>query len=306
MADPRPLTRRDLLGAAAAAALGAASRPAGAIEPIARPAGSHMKLACAAYSFRQALTAKPPRLTLPQFLERCASWDLDAAELTSYYFPPEPPPAMLHDLRRRAFRLGLSISGVPVRNTFTLPPGPERDRELDHVLAWVRRAAELGAPCVRVFAGTAPRGVPEEQARRSVVECLERACEDAGQYGVTLALENHGGVVATADGLLEIIRAVKSDWLGVNLDTGNFRSADPYADLERVAPYAVTVQIKTEVFPASRGRQEADLARVIQILRRARYRGYITLEYEAREDPEAAVPRYLARLRTLLPTGQGQ
>jgi sugar phosphate isomerase/epimerase len=300
MSDSSRLTRRYLLRAVAASAVGAAYGTAEAIEPIPRPAGSHMKLACAAYSFREALSAKPPRLTLKQFLERCAGWDLDAAELTSYYFPPDPPPAMLMDLRRRAFRLGLAISGVPVRNTFTHPPGPERDREIEHVRTWARRAAELGAPCVRVFAGSAPQGVPEETARGWVVECLERACEEAGQHGVTLALENHGGVVATADGLLEIVRAVKSDWLGVNLDTGNFRSTDPYADLERVAPNAVTVQVKTEVFPAGGGRQEADLGRVVEILRRARYRGYMALEYEAREDPDIAVPRYLATLRSMV------
>jgi sugar phosphate isomerase/epimerase len=294
------MTRRSLLRAATVSAVAAASGSARAIEPIERPSGSHIKLSCAAYSFRQALTSKPPRLTLEQFLERCAGWNLDAAELTSYYFPPDPPPELLRNLRRRAFRLGLAISGVPVGNSFTRPPGPERDRELEHVRTWAQRAAELGASCVRVFAGSAPRGVSEETSRGWAVECLQQASEEAGKHGVTLALENHGGVVATADGLLAIVRAVKSDWFGVNLDTGNFRTADPYADLERVAPYAVMVQLKTEVSPTGQGRQEADLARVIEILRRARYRGYVALEYEAREDPDTAVPRYLAALRAQL------
>ena len=73
--------------------------------------------------------------------------------------------------------------------------------------------------------------------------------------------------------MLAIVKAVKHDAFGVNLDTGNFHTADPYADLERIAPYAVVCQIKTEVHPAGKGVQDADLPRLLDILRKANYRG---------------------------------
>ena len=125
-------------------------------------------------------------------------------------------------------------------------------------------------------------------------------CDHAAKFGVYLALENHGGITGTAEQMLAIVRGVKSDWFGVNLDTGNFRTKDPYADLARIAPYAVNVQLKTEIQRQGAKKEEADLKRLVTILRKANYRGYVALEYEAAEDPKAAVPRYVKILRGLL------
>jgi len=93
------------------------------------------------------------------------------------------------------------------------------------------------------------------------------------------------------------VRAVKSEWVGVNLDTGNFHGPDPYEEIARSAPYAITCQLKTEVQPAGGKKQEADIPRIVEILRKAGYRGYFTLEYEGSEDPMTAVPRILRRMR---------
>ncbi len=86
----------------------------------------------------------------------------------------------------------------------------------------------------------------------------------------------------------------------MNLDTGNFRSADPYADLAKLAPYAVNVQVKTEIQRQGKKKEEADLGRLIDILKHAKYRGYVALEYEAAEDPLVAIPRHIAQLKTLV------
>ena len=88
------------------------------------------------------------------------------------------------------------------------------------------------------------------------------------KYGIYLALENHGGITGTAEQLLALVKAVKHDWFGVNLDTGNFHTADPYGDLEKAAPYAVTVQVKTEIQRRGMKKEDADLKRLIDILRR--------------------------------------
>jgi len=296
-------SRREILkgipGAALVAAAG--SVPARAIAKVARSGRPRLRLGLAAYSMRDYLTGKlSPAMTLDDFIERAAAWEVDAVELTSYYFPPDFAPAYVAGLKRHCFLLGLDVSTTPIRNTFTYPAGPEREREIAHVKRWLDVAADLGSPAIRIFAGDAQKGQPEAEARRCCVESIEACADHARSRGVFLALENHGGIVAEPDSLLEIVRAVKSEWFGVNLDTGNFHGTDPFADLARCVPYAVTAQVKVEMQAKGGPKQEADLGRLVRMLKDGGYRGYATIEYEAAEAPLTAVPRYLDRLRALL------
>ena len=153
---------------------------------------------------------------------------------------------------------------------------------------------------MRIFAGTVDAGDTEENARRRCVDAIGEVCSHAADFGVYVALENHGGITRTADQMLAIVRAVNSDWFGVNFDTGNFQTADPYADLARIAPYAVVVQIKTEIQREGRKAEEADLKRKVQILRNANFRGYVALEYEAAEEPKTGVPHAIEALKKLM------
>jgi sugar phosphate isomerase/epimerase len=129
---------------------------------------------------------------------------------------------------------------------------------------------------------------------------LEECGEYAGRKGVFLGLENHGGIVADPKDLLDIVKSVKSPWVGINLDTGNFHTDDPYADIASCAPYAVNVQVKSEIQKRGQKKELADLARLVKILRDANYQGFVALEYEAAEDPWQAVPPLLKRLGQLM------
>jgi sugar phosphate isomerase/epimerase len=113
-------------------------------------------------------------------------------------------------------------------------------------------------------------------------------------------LENHGGITATADQLLALVTAVQHDWFGVNLDTGNFRTSDPYCDLAKLAPFAVSVQLKTEIHPAGKAKAQTDIGCIFSLLRRVGYRGYVALEYEGEADPFIAVPRYVRQMQVHL------
>jgi sugar phosphate isomerase/epimerase len=292
-------TRRQFLRAATAAGCGlAAAGAAPAIEPIARAGKPHFKLSLAAYSFRKYLDLKKPTMTLDDFVELAAGLDLDAVEPTAYYFA-DTSPAYLARLKGKCTRLGLDVSGTAVGNDFCVQDPDKLREQIASVNAWSERASLLGAKTIRIFAGKVPKGDTEEAARARCVAAIQEACDHAAKYGVYLALENHGGITERVDQLLAIVTAVKHDWFGVNLDTGNFRTADPYGDLAKIAPYAVTVQVKTEVAPGGK-KQEADLGRLIGMLREVKYRGYVALEYEAAEDPKTAVPRYVAELRKLI------
>lgn len=296
------MQRRRFLHRAAATglALGVPAALPG-LEPLARAVSRpSLNLSLAAYSYRQLLSGPAPAMDMHGFLETCAGLGLSACEPTSYYFPPEAGRDYFLDFRRRAFLLGLDISGTAIRNTFTLPPGPEREQQLSWTRQWVDHAAIIGAPCIRIFAGDQPKDASLAQALGWCVDCLRLACDYAATRGIFLALENHGGVVAEAGPMLEIVRQVESPWFGVNLDTGNFRTADPYADLARLAPYAVNVQVKHEMRPAGRPAEPADFPRLARLLAQAGYRGYVVLEYEGPGDPREEVPHWLERLRAAL------
>lgn len=291
------LDRRKFLSTASLAAAGFAVTPAGAIEPVVRNGAAKFKFSLAAYSYRNLLTGDHPELTLFDFVDDCARFGLEGVEPTSYYFPTNVDDHYLHALAARCFLLGLDVSGTAIGNDFCHPPGDKRDAEIAGAKAWIDRAAVLGAPVIRIFSGAAKSGQSLEDARALAIAGMEECCEYAGERGVYLALENHGGLTAQPEGMLELVHAVQSPWFGVNLDTGNFHGEDVYADLARLAPYAVNVQVKVVVRGADGEERPSDFSRLAEILRDVRYRGYVVLEYEEREDPREACPRYLDALR---------
>ncbi|MBN1343185.1 MAG: sugar phosphate isomerase/epimerase [Phycisphaerae bacterium] len=315
-------TRRQFLRHGAAAAIGTACAGVSLAGPAARSAqgkegerpvpptgkvfqrnaGPRLKVSCCAYSFNKYLPRgkNPGKMTMDDFVDLCAKLDLDGTELTSYYFPPDADTAYFRRIRRRAFLNGLEVSGTAVGNTFTLPPGEARDKQIAMVKQWIDRAGDFAAPTIRLFAGSVPKGGSVEQGRKWFLECMEQVLPHAEKQGVFLALENHGGIVTTADQVLACVEPIKSDWFGVNLDTGNFREPNPYAAMARCAPYAVNVHLKVEVHSTTKGSAPADFVRIAGILRKAGYRGYVSLEYEAKEDPNVGVPKQIEAIKAAI------
>ena len=309
--EPLPATRRAFLKAAALgtgalAAAGLARPSSAALQPVERNGKPYMKLSLAAYSFNRVLPRSKPqsewdqyKMTLDDFVEYCADLDLDGTELTGYYFPQQVTDDYLLHLKEKAFRLGLDVSGTAIGNDFCVPEGERRRQELESARNWIDYAAVMGAPVIRIFAGKVRNGDTEEAAIERCIDGINQSLEHAARKGVFLALENHGGITATPEQMLKIVEGVRpSPWFGVNFDSGNFRTDDPYRDLEKIAPYAINAQIKAAVTRDGR-KEEAHLPRIIQMLRSADYRGYVVLEYEER-DPEEEIPRYIAQLRELI------
>ncbi len=303
------LSRRDFLGTTATslAAVGLANG-AWAAKPIERIGKPYMKLSLAAYSFNRFLPKNWPspresdaKMTLLDFIDFCAEMDLDGTELTSYYFPKKVNRKYLTKIKEKTFRLGLDISGTAIGNDFCLPNGEARDAQLEATRQWIDHAAFMGAPVIRIFAGRIPKGETEEIALDRCVAGINESVAYAAKKGVVLALENHGGITSTPQQILAIIERVDdSPFFGVNFDSGNFRTADPYGDLEQIAQYAVNAQVKVEIARDNGKKEHADLKRVINILKQANYRGYIVLEYEEKKDPRTEIPKYLDQLRELI------
>ncbi len=280
-------------GAVAAAAALNCSTPA--IEPIERSGEAKFKFSLAAYSYRDLFKSK--ELTLTDFIADCAKFGLEGTELTSYYFPNPAPAEYLRMLKRECFLAGLDVSGTAVGNDFCHPPGAARDKQIAMVKQWIDNAEILGAPVIRIFSGNAKGGSTIKEAHRLAVEGIEQCCQYAGEHGVHLALENHGGLTATPEGMLKIVRDVQSPWFGVNVDTGNFHTEDVYGDLAKIAPFALNVQVKVVIRGADKQQHPSDFERLAKIMRDAGYRGYIVLEYEEKGDPREECPKFLEQLR---------
>lgn len=325
--------------AAGASLLPALPQSAIAADPIGRPFGPKMKLSLAAYSFRfrpdypTGLKTAPTEddasgmsMTLDGFIDYCASLGLDGTELTGYYFPKfvqdtpivRPPSSLdaedptarqaridaatdyINGLKNHAFRLGLDVSGTAIGNDFGVPEGPGWVAQINYCKDWIDRAAILGAPVIRIFAGKVPENDTEDKTIARCAAAINECLKYAARRGVFLALENHGGITSTPAQMLKIIEAVKpSPWFGINFDSGNFRTDDPYRDLALIAPYAINAQVKVAIAPNGK-KEPTDIARIIEILKNADYRGYVALEYEEPEDPKEQIPKYVDQLRKLI------
>jgi sugar phosphate isomerase/epimerase len=294
-------SRRSALGLIGSGLAAAAFAPTNLLA-----AQKRMRLSLAAYSFRdhfafmkgKSRQPKAPAIDMFDFIDFCAENGCEGAELTSYFFPTGAEDNYFRRIRGHAEKRGITVSGTAVGNNFSLEPGPDREAQAAYVREWIDKAALMGAPHVRIFAGKKMKGTSEKRADELVIAALKDICGYAAKKKVKLGLENHDSI-ATAERLIRLLRAVDSEWLGVNLDSGNFRTDDPYLDFELSAPHAVNVQMKTKL-KIGDATHDADLPRFIRLLKKADYRGWVALEFEEKDDPYEACPPVLKQLKALL------
>jgi len=285
-----------------------------AIEPINRAGKSRMQLGVAAYSFRdffqwsrgkeqKAQEGKKPWSIL-DFIDWCADHDVPGAEVTSYFFPPDVDEAFLLEVKRHAYLRGVQLAGTAVGNNFALPKGEKLDAEIASVKQWIDYAAIMSAPHIRVFAGPVPKDISIEEAVANCTAAYQECLDYAAKKGIFLGLENHGGIVAEPDNLIKMVQAANSPWAGINFDSGNFHTEDPYGDLAKIAPYAINVQLKMVMRAKGVERNDpgepTDIPRLIKILRDANYQGWFTIEFEEKKDPFVELPRIIDELRPQL------
>lgn len=305
MTKSKASSRRRFLagGLTAGAVLGAFPDIARGVPPVTRQGGPRLKVSLAAYSLRDQLAGKGagPSIDMFGFIRYCGSLGIPGAELTSYYFNGDDKAYFL-EIKRQAFLHGVTISGTAVGNSFTEDPGENRDRQIASVKDWIRKAAWMGAPHIRVFAGNR-NGLTQEKARKNCIEALEECGETAAEHGIFLGIENHGGIVAQPEELVAIVKEVKNPWIGINLDTGNFHTENPYHSIAMCAPWAVNVQLKVEVRPAGKGLEPTSIPRIVKILRDVNYQGWVVLEHEKNENPWDAIPGHLEALQDTINAG---
>lgn len=321
--------RRDFIKSASvlplcAAGIGLGTVSAMAIEPIKRAGGSALKVSCNAYSFAKLLNdqlqGRGAGISLFDLADFCAKQNFDGFDVTGYYFPGYekngpgvPTDKYIFELKRRAFDLGLGISGTGVGNNFTVADKAARANDVQRIKNWAEVAGKLGAPVLRVFADTQMRAqtwetVSKGATRDQVEEWIAadiRACADhAGKFGVIIGVQNHGDFLKTADNLISLLKRIDSPWCGAIVDTGYFKAADPYAEMAKAAPYAVNWQIKQSPLGVeAEDASPTDLKRLLGVVRKSGYRGYLPIETLSPRggvgnyDPFVVVPKFLKELR---------
>lgn len=292
-----------------AGALGLGLVPPSSLLAVTDPytrSGKNPRVGLAAYSFRDFFEwsrgKKNPKfeagekaMDMEKFIAYCAGHGARGAELTSYFFAPDETDFAKY--RKMAEEKGVVISGTAVGNNFSHPKGSEeRPAQIELVHQWIDHAAAMGAPHIRVFAGTHPKGVSPEEAERNAIEALAEVAVRAEEKGIFLGIENHDSI-SRSDRLLRIVRAVDSPHVGVNLDSGNFVAEDVYAEIAAAVPYALNVQIKTQMKGLDgKTKSPADIERVIKIIKDGGYDGFVILEFEEETDPYEHVPPLLEKL----------
>ena len=302
------LTRRQALRLGAAAALApvrelAAAVPAPGVRPV--------KLAVSTYSYWHFKTEKYP---IEKVIEHAAALGFDGVEILHVQMADETP-AYVNALKKAAFRSGLDLVMLSIHQDFVDPDPAARQKDVDHTKRCIDLASRFGIPCIRLNSGRWNSitsfddlmkvkgdepplpGHTDDEAFAWCIECIEACLPAAEKAGVMLALENHWGLTTRPENLLRIYNALRSPWLGINLDTGNV-PGDPYAGIEKLAPHAVIVQAKTYYGGGEWYTLDLDYRRIAQTLRKANFHAWVSLEMEGKEDPATAVPKSLEVLRT--------
>ena len=263
--------------------------------------GAGLKTSCNAFSFNAPLT--DGSMNLDDLLTTCAGLGFEAVDITGYYFkgyPAVPPDDYLYHIKRKAFKLGLGISGTGVRNDFTLPDKAKRQDEIKRVKDWIEVAEKIGAPVIRIFAGNSkPAGFTQQQITEWMLKDIEECVAYGKQHGVVVGLQNHNDFIQTADQLISMITTINSEWLGIVLDTGSYRVKDPYQEIALSIPYTVNWQIKENVF-LNGAEVETDMPRLIKIIKDSGYKGYLPIETLGAGDPKTKCAALLSKLKQVL------
>ncbi|MBI1375287.1 MAG: TIM barrel protein [Phycisphaera sp.] len=282
-----------------------------AADTDAKAAAPSNHIAVSTYSFWR--FRSDSRLPMDRCIELASDMGFDAVELLEIQMHRKDA-AYLRQLKRLALTRGMALCGMSTHQDFVDPDEKERRKNIEKTIASLRLAADLGIPTIRVNTGRwgtsanfdvlmknrgiepPIEGFTDDDAFPWVIDAFGELVKTAEEFGVVMGLENHWGLGLTPQGVLKIVDAVKSPWLGVTLDTGNFLE-DPYERLEQLAPRATFVQAKTYYGGGVWYTLDLDYPRIAALLRKHHYRGYISLEFEGKEDPMTAVPKSLAMLR---------
>ena len=288
-----------------------------------------MKLSVTMYSFND--WARKAKIDVKGFIEYCGTLEgVEAVDLLSYYWTDEEKEKPM--VKKWLVDNGLKIAAYAIGSNFAHEAGENLEKQIKAAKKGIDVAAELGAPCIRIFGGSIERqaesrshdpswgvfesttseGKTKEEVVDMCIDAVAKLVDYAEEKDVILAMENHGGIPATIAECKRFQEKIKSPYFGFNLDNGNFLSAgeDPVEAFSILADSAVHVHLK-DIKKAPEGSKQPyeqcvlgegdiDHAGCIEKLEEAGYDGYYSIECEAEMgDPRENVRKSVEYIKSL-------
>lgn len=272
-----------------------------------------IKLSVSSYSYWH---FKGDKFPIEKVINEAASLGLEGIDVLHRQMESEDN-AYLQKLKKHAFVNGIAMTCLSIHQGFVTPDKEELKKHVDHTNNCIELAYKMGIPCLRLNTGRwntiksfddlmKNRGIEpilpgytEDDGYKWCVDGIQQCLKKAEECGVLLALENHWGLGSTPEGMIRIQDTVNSPWLGLLMDTGNFLE-DPYDKLKMIAPRASFVQAKTYYGGGEWYSLELDYDRIVKILKDVNYHGYISIEFEGKEEAKSGVRKSVELLRKAL------
>lgn len=275
------------------------------------------------YSLNYSRQISDGKMTIFDFLSQCRRLGTDAASIHIRNLPTIST-GYLKRVRRAYLDNGLSMSMFTVSTNFGNPRQGER-AELEEAFAAIRVGMFLGAPILRVFAGSPKNEADRDDAFRRAVEGIRKVVEEAAEWGLPVGLQNHnhGALCRTGAECIRFMKMVDHPNLTFLLDTGQFAGSrgasgpvpealkgENFMDSIRMtASLARHVRMKFYNPRADGSEPYIDYPEVFNILRGVHYEGIIDIVYEPGQHGggpiEEAMPRIIRYLRKQIQAGQG-
>ncbi len=272
-----------------------------------------IKLSVSSYSYWH---FKGDKFPIQRVIDEAAKMGLDGIDVLHRQMESEDN-AYLQDIKKHAFLNGIALTCLSIHQGFVTPDKAELQKHVDHTNHCIELAYKMGIPCLRLNTGRwntiksfdelmANRGIEpilpgytEDDGYKWCVDGIQQCLKKAEECGVLLALENHWGLGSTPEGMLRIHDTVNSPWLGLLMDTGNFLE-NPYNKLEKIVSKTSFVQAKTYYGGGEWYSLDLDYQRIIAMLKKANYQGYISIEFEGKEPGTVGVQKSVDLLRKYL------
>ncbi len=269
-----------------------------------------IKLSISSYSYWH---FKEKKFPIEAVIDEAAKLGVEGIDILHRQMESEED-AYVNKLKRHAFVNGIAFTCLSIHQSFVSPDKEFLRKEIEHTKRCIALAAQMGIPCLRLNSGRwntiksfdelmKNRGVEpvlpgytEDDGFRWCIDGIQQCLPTAEKYGVLLALENHWGLCSTPEGQLRIKNAIDSPWLGLLMDTGNFLE-NPYDKLEMIAPHTQFVQAKTYYGGGEWYTLDLDYKRIFDILNKVNYQGYLSLEFEGREEATTGVAKSIDMLK---------
>ena len=282
-----------------------------------------MKVSVSSYSFSQQF--RSGRMTQLDCVAKAKEMGFDAIEFTDIVGETlDQQKEYAKKIREEADRVGIEINAYTIGANLYQPTPEAQAAEIQRLKGQVDVAAILGAKVMRHDVCYSLGKTGNSRSFGLMLPTIAEGARQVTAYAETLGIktctENHGYIAQDSYRVEQLFNAVAHDNYGLLVDVGNFVCADEdnCAAVSRVAPYAVHVHAKDMYKSATPapgfgqtrgcnyfkgaivGEGDVNVEKCLQILKRAGYDGYCSIEFEGSEDCIEGIAKGFENLKGML------